>query len=172
VRHLRAGKKLSVDTQHRLALRRNLARSLFLKGRIVTTPTKAKAVRPFVEKLVTRAKYALELKAAGGAPYIHQVRVLRRDVSDRKALALLVDKIAPLCKDRAGGYTRILHDAKRQIGDRAPRVIFEFVDKPSAPAEGTPEEAKAKKPAPKGKKGGEAPETPAKGKTKAAAATA
>ena len=143
MRHLKSGRKLTADTQHRLAMRRNLARAIFLNGRVVTTVAKAKATRPFVEKLVTRAKKAVELKDTDRAAYIHQLRILRRDLPDRKILKLLVENIAPLCQDRPGGYTRILRDSKNRLGDNAPRAIWEFVDRP------TEDSSKSKK---KGKK--------------------
>ena len=130
MRHLKSGRKLTADTQHRLAMRRNLARAIFLNGRIVTTMAKAKATRPFVEKLVTRAKKAVALKDTNRDAYIHQLRLLRRDLPEREVLKLLVEQIAPLCSDRPGGYTRILRDSKNQLGDNAPRAIWEFVDRP------------------------------------------
>jgi large subunit ribosomal protein L17 len=136
MRHLRAGKKLTIDSQHRLALRRNLARALFINGRITTTMAKAKSTRPFVEKLVTRAKRARTLKDTDPSGYVHQLRVLRRDVPDRKVLKLLVERIAAICMDRPGGYTRIMRDAKNQLGDNAPRAIWEFVDRPDVTDEG------------------------------------
>lgn len=144
MRHLRSGRKLTADTQHRLAMRRNLARALFLNGRITTTMAKAKATRPFVEKLVTRARKANALKDSSREAYIHQLRILRRDIPDRQILKLLVERIAPLCKDRQGGYTRILRDAKNQLGDNAPRAIWEFVDRPAEEPEAKPDK-KAKK---------------------------
>ena len=133
MRHRVAGRRLAADTQHRLAMRRNLARGLFTRSRIVTTQAKAKAVRPFVEKLVTRARRAYGLKDTDRAGYVHQLRILRRDVPDRQLLRFLVETIAPAVKDRPGGYTRIVRDARNQLGDNAPRVIWEFVDRPSAP---------------------------------------
>lgn len=138
MRHRVAGKKLSADTQHRAAMRRNLARALFLNGRIVTTQAKAKATRRYVDRLITRARKANTLKTSDRAAYIHQLRVLGREIHDRAILHLLVDKIAPMCQDRPGGYTRIVRDAKNQLGDNAPRVIWEFVDRPveEASAEG------------------------------------
>ncbi len=132
MRHLRAGKKLTADTQHRLAMRRNLTRAILLNGRITTTVAKAKATRPFTEKLVTRACKALDLKDTNRAAYVHQLRLLRRDIPDRAVLKLLVEQIAPLCKNRPGGYTRIMRDSKNQLGDNAPRAIWEFVDRPEA----------------------------------------
>jgi large subunit ribosomal protein L17 len=161
MRHRVALKKLNADTQHRLAMRRNMARSLFLHGRVVTTSTKAKAFRPFVERLVTRARKAHTLKDTDRAAYIHALRVLRRDIPDREALKILVDRIAPLCAQRQGGYTRILRDAKNQLGDNAPRAIWEFVDRPKPEA------------APEGGEGEATEATGAKGaRTKTAAAKA
>jgi large subunit ribosomal protein L17 len=149
MRHMRAGRKLAVDSQHRTALRRNLARSLLLHGRITTTLAKAKATRPYVEKLVTRARRAAELKDGDRASYIHQLRVLRQEIPERKVLSLLVNQIAPLCKERPGGYTRILRHAKSQLGDNAPLAILEFVDRPTEAATTEVKEGDAKEPAPK-----------------------
>ena len=133
MRHRVAGRKLTRDTQHRTALRRNMVRALLINGRVVTTQAKAKAIRPYVEKLITRARKAAALKASGTKAdrqaYVHQVRLLAREVPDRKLLSLLVDVVGPMCQDRPGGYTRILRDAKNRLGDNAPRVIFEFVDR-------------------------------------------
>lgn len=149
MRHRVAGRKLTRDSQHRLALRRNLLRALLINGRIVTTMPKAKAVRPFVEKIVTRARRAAALKDDGRerAAYVHQVRLLRRDVPDRKLVTLLVDVVGPLVKDRPGGYTRILRDAKNRLGDNGARAIFEFVDKQASEPveEAPPAKGKAKK---------------------------
>ncbi len=134
MRHRIALKKLNADTQHRVAMRRNLARSLILHGRVITTTAKAKAFRPFVERLVTRARHAWTVKDSDRPGYVHALRMLRRDIPDREALKILVQKIAPLCLDRQGGYTRILRDAKNQLGDNAPRAIWEFVDRPKVEA--------------------------------------
>ncbi len=130
MRHRVAGRRLAADTQHRLAMRRNLARGLFLHSRIITTQAKAKAVRPFVERLVTRARRAYRLKDTDRPAYVHQVRLLARDVPDRELLRFLVETIAPTMQDRPGGYTRIVRDAHNQLGDNAPRVVWEFIDRP------------------------------------------
>jgi large subunit ribosomal protein L17 len=169
VRHRVAGKVLNADTQHRLAMRRNLARSLFLHGRVITTPAKAKAARPFTEKLITRARKALAAKSAGKGPeWIHYVRLVARDVPDRAVLKKLLAEVAPRA-NRPGGYTRILRDAKNQVGDNAPRAIFELVDRPEPTAE---EAAPAKEAAGKGEAKKAAAGKPAKaqkGKAKAPA---
>lgn len=141
MRHRVAGRKLTRDSQHRIALRRNLIRALLINGRITTTLAKAKAVRPYVEKLITRAKKAAELKDTDRAAFVHQVRLLAREVPDRKLLSLLTDVIGPMVKDRPGGYTRILREARNSLGDNAPRAIFEFVDRVEQPDE---DEAPAK----------------------------
>jgi large subunit ribosomal protein L17 len=150
MRHRVAGKVLNADTQHRLAIRRNLARNLFLHDRVVTTPAKAKAVRRYVEKLVTRARHALDAKKANDrALWLHEVRLLARDVTDRTALRRLLGEVAPRA-NRPGGYTRIVHESRRRVGDRAPLAIFEFVDRPAPVAEEPAPEA-AKKGAAKGR---------------------
>ena len=166
MRHRVAGKVLNADTQHRLALRRNLSRSLFLHGRIVTTMAKAKATRRFTEKLITRARHALAAKAAGNvAEWLHQVRILARDVKDKDVLRKLLAEVAPRA-NRPGGYTRIVRDWKNQVGDNAPRAIFELVDRP-APEADADETAAAKG---KGKAKAKTPSKPTKGKKAAAAA--
>ena len=118
MQHRKTGRKLGRKSSQRNALRRDVVNALYAHGRIVTTLAKAKAVRPYVEKLVTRARKAAALETTDRAAYIHQLRVLRQEIPDRKVLALLVKKIAPLCKDRPGGYPRIMRDAKLcEIGE-------------------------------------------------------
>jgi large subunit ribosomal protein L17 len=151
MRHRVALKKLNADTQHRVAMRRNLARSLILHGRVVTTTAKAKAFRPFVERIVTRARRAWSIKDSDRPAYIHALRILRRDIHERDVLKILVEKIAPLCATRQGGYTRILRDAKNQLGDNAPRAIWEFVDRPAPAADDATAEGAAAGEAPKGR---------------------
>lgn len=134
MRHRIAGRKLNIDTQHRLALRRNLSRSLFLHGRVVTTPAKAKYARPFAERLITCARKAVAAKAAGQkARWLHLVRLLARDIRERDVLKKLLSEVAPRA-NRPGGYTRILHSARRRVGDRAPLAVFELVDRPAPEA--------------------------------------
>jgi large subunit ribosomal protein L17 len=121
MRHRVHGRKLNRNTAHRKALRRNLARSLFLSfgGRehIITTPEKAKFARPFVEKLITLAK-------------VKTLPNFRRGLSllaDKPATKKLFDEIGPRYKERPGGYTRIVRTARRRLGDRARQVLFGFV---------------------------------------------
>ena len=133
MRHRVAGYQLGRDRDHRKALRRNLARSLFLHGKVVTTHAKAKAVRPFAEKLITLGKRG-DLAA--------RRRVLTL-LPDKDVVKKLFDEVAPKFQDRPGGYTRILKitDAKDRVtrlGDNAKVAILELVGKAE-------EEAKAAK---------------------------
>ena len=120
MRHRVAGRKLTRDSQHRIALRRNLVRALLINGRITTTLAKAKAVRPYVEKLVTRAKKAAAMRDSDRAGYVHQVRLLAREVPDRKLLSLLVDVIEPSVVEDASVHldVELLPAGGRSVGTR------------------------------------------------------
>jgi large subunit ribosomal protein L17 len=135
VRHLNKGRKLNRSGAHRVALKRNLTRSLFLsfEGReyVVTTQEKAKFVRPFAEKLITLAK----------AKTLHNYRRALQLLRNEDAVKQLFDKIAPRYVDRPGGYTRILRTSRRRLGDRASQVLFGFVRAPAPTASETPAQA-------------------------------
>jgi large subunit ribosomal protein L17 len=117
MRHQRTGKKLGRDSAHRKALYSNLAGALIQHGRIETTEAKAKAVRPFAEKMITLGKRG-DLAARRQA-----LAALR---SNDVVHQLFAD-VAPRFGDRAGGYTRIIKLGPRQ-GDAAAMVYLEFVD--------------------------------------------
>ncbi|MDZ7814953.1 MAG: 50S ribosomal protein L17 [Planctomycetota bacterium] len=119
MRHMKSGRKLGRNTNHRRATLRNIARNLFIHERITTTPAKAKAARRFAEKLITLAR----------KDTLHARRLALSRLPDRKVIDLLFEEIAPRFVDRPGGYTRIIPLAKRRLGDAAPQVIFELVDK-------------------------------------------
>ncbi len=121
MRHRIHGRKLNRSPAHRLALRRNLARSLFLtfgeKGYIITTREKAKYVRPFVEKLIT----------LGREKTLHNYRRGLKLLGDEDMVHRLFEQIGPAYRERPGGYTRILRTCRRRLGDRAVEVLFGFV---------------------------------------------
>lgn len=119
MRHKVAGWKLGRRTSHRIAMTRNMAASLIEHERIVTTVPKAKALRPFVEKLVTLAK----------VPDLHRRRLAFARLRDEDALSKLFSVLGPRFKDRPGGYTRILKLAKPRLGDNGKRAIIEFVER-------------------------------------------
>ena len=136
MRHRVFGKQLSRDTEHRKALRRNMAASLFEHGAIRTTPVKAKQLRPFVERLITIArKNTLAAR--------RQVVSLLRDramadktkpdeLLDKTVVQKLFTEIAPRYASRPGGYTRIIHLPQRRIGDGGKLVLMQLVQETTA----------------------------------------
>lgn len=120
MRHRVKTKKLSRTASHRKAMARNLVSALIEHERIETTLTKAKAHRPFAEKLVTLAK------EKNLANYRRALSLLG---NDKAAVAKLFDVLGPRFKERPGGYTRILKLEKPRLGDKAPRAFFEFVER-------------------------------------------
>jgi large subunit ribosomal protein L17 len=180
MRHRNKGRKLSRTASHRQAMSRNLACALLRRERVVTTPAKAKQVRPFVERLITLARRALPFKAGRNpgdrARYVHYYRLALQRLQDKEMAQKLFGEgrwleegsLAERYADRAGGYTRIIRlsgsrlgvpigdavsavpeltyemaGAERalrltgnRLGDNAPQVIFELVEKPGAVEEG------------------------------------
>ena len=125
MRHRVAHRKLGRVTEHRIALLRNQATALLRHERITTTVSKAKELRPFVERLITVAKRGL----ADGADNIRAVqarRLVRRDVADAEVAAKLFDTLAPRFAERAGGYTRLLRVGRR-VGDDAELAQVELI---------------------------------------------
>ena len=117
MRHKVKKVKLGTDKDHTTALVRNLAMSVIIYEKIKTTSKKAKAVQPFVERLITIAKKKEKMQA------IRELeRLLQHDNSSRKILEVLVDKY----KDRDSGFTRITKLGYRN-GDNAPVVQLELV---------------------------------------------
>lgn len=119
MRHHNRNKKFGRERNVRNALMRSLARNLINEERITTTETKAKALRPFVERLVT----------AGRADTVAARRLVAARLGGRAPEAKkLVSEIAPRFKERPGGYTRIIKVAPR-ISDGAKMAVIEFVSK-------------------------------------------
>ncbi len=173
MRHRRIGRKFGRNPSHQRALLRSLAIALILterdvedydtkemapktKGRIITTVPKAKELRPFIEKLVTKAVHAqdsiakakeLACKAEkntaewkawresdawkewvkASAPAVAARRAVYEKLDNREAVTLLFDVIAPRYVGRPGGYTRILKLAKPRLGDAGKQALIEFV---------------------------------------------
>jgi large subunit ribosomal protein L17 len=117
MRHRRAGRKLNRNATHRLALKRNLALALFRHERIITTVEKAKELRPFVEKLITKARTGtLHARRLAG------VHITKRSASDK-----LFQELGPRFAARKGGYTRILKTGHRK-GDAAEMARIELIE--------------------------------------------
>ena len=125
MRHLKHHQSLGVTREHRAALLSNLAAALIVHGRIETTLTKARALRPFIEKIITKAKKAAA--AAEKKDAIHLRRHALRKVRDEDAVTLLFNEKAAQFSKRSGGYTRIYKLAPRRIGDSAEMALIEFV---------------------------------------------
>ena len=117
MRHQRSGKKLGRDPAHRKALYSNLAGALIDHGRIQTTEAKAKAVRPFAEKMITLGKRG----------DLHARRQALAALRSNDVVHRLFADIAPRFVQRPGGYTRIVRLGQRQ-GDAAEMVYLELVD--------------------------------------------
>ncbi len=107
---------------------RNMAASVIEHERIITTVQKAKAVKPFVEKLVTLSKEATQ----------HNRRTAFSRLRNKDATIKLFDVLGPRFKDRPGGYCRIIKLSKRRLGDAGERAILEFVER--TPREDAPVE--------------------------------
>ena len=122
MRHHRAGKKLGRDSAHRKALYANLACALVEHGRIKTTVTKAKAVKPFAEQMITLGKRG-DLAAR---------RQAIAELRSQDAVHKLFAEVAPRFAERPGGYTRIVKIGPRQ-GDAAEMAYLELVDHEPAP---------------------------------------
>jgi large subunit ribosomal protein L17 len=149
MRHQRKVKKLQRPAAQRKALLSGLVADLITHKQIKTTLAKAKAVRPFAERMVTLGKRG----------DIHARRMAVAFLRSKSVVSELFDVIAPLAQSRAGGYTRITKLGQR-LSDSAPVAFIEWVDQPAdkttpAPAEAKPTEAAsedkpaAKKAAPK-----------------------
>jgi len=110
------GARLGGSSSHQAALLANLATSLFEHGRIKTTDAKARALRPYAEKLITHAK-----KGA-----LHNRREVMKKIRDKDVVHALFAEIGPFFADREGGYTRIIKVENRK-GDNAPMAVIELV---------------------------------------------
>jgi large subunit ribosomal protein L17 len=130
------GARLGGSPAHQRLILSNLATALFEHGRITTTEAKARRLRPYAEKLITKAKRG----------DLHNRREVLKTIRDKTVVHVLFTEIAPTFAERPGGYTRITKIGPRK-GDNAPMAVIELVTeeyKPSAPKA----KKKAEKPAP------------------------
>ena len=155
MRHNKKGRKLGTDYSHTKAMKRSLVSALFLNDRIKTVESRAKEIRPQVDKVITWAKRG----------DLHSRRLAIAYLNDKELVREIFEKVAQgMFQDRPGGYTRIMKLGPRK-GDNAPMVIMELVTEPVAKK--TTEEAKpaakkaTKKAAPKKVEADEAPKAEA-----------
>ena len=125
MRHSKRRHLLGVTGPHRSAMMSNLALALIKNGRIETTLAKAKALRPYIEKIITLAKKAK--KANDAARKLHFRRLAIARVRDKKAVAILFDERVNEFIERPGGYTRIYKLGQR-VGDAAEMGLIELID--------------------------------------------
>jgi large subunit ribosomal protein L17 len=132
------GPRLGGSPAHERLLLANLATALFRHGKITTTETKAKRLRPLAEQLITKAKRG----------DLHARRRVLTVVRDKDVVFALFDEIAPRYASRNGGYTRIIKTVPRK-GDNAPMAIIELVEElveaPAAPAKKAARKAAAQR---------------------------
>ncbi len=138
MRHRKANPKLNRPTDQRLAMLRELAAGVIYDTRIETTLVRAKATRPYLERLVTKAvrgrKLDLEAEKASDqavaqqlrAQAIHLRRLVRAKLQNPALVKHLFDQVAPHFMERPGGYTRIIRTRRRR-GDGAEMAFLEFV---------------------------------------------
>ena len=133
MRHNKAINHLGRKSGHRKALLANMASSLILQKRITTTVAKAKALKSYVEPLITKSK----------DDSTHSRRVVFSYLKNKEAVSELFRTIAPKIADRPGGYTRVLHTGFRQ-GDAAEMALIELVDFNEAALASAPQKAEKK----------------------------
>lgn len=117
MRHQCGNKKLGKPTDQRIALLRSLSRALILHGKIQTTDVRAKALRGFVENLITLGKEGS----------VHSVRRALAILPDKDAISIVFKNLAPRYEKRPGGYTRVIRAGFRR-GDASPVSVIELVD--------------------------------------------
>jgi large subunit ribosomal protein L17 len=150
----RKGARLGGSPAHQRLILSNLATALFEHGRITTTETKARVLRPVAEKLITKAKKG----------DLHNRREVLKTIRDKSVVHTLFTEIAPTFAERPGGYTRITKIGPRK-GDNAPMAVIELVTEEYKPKAKTAKPARGKKaePAPAPAEEAPADEAPAEG---------
>ena len=118
MRHGIAGRKLNRKSSHRIALLKNLSKSLIVNEQIETTLPKAKDLRPFVEKILTMGK----------SNTLHSKRKVLAYLGDQSLVNKVFDVLAKRYSKRNGGYVRIIKSGFR-YGDSAPKAIIELVER-------------------------------------------
>lgn len=131
MRHRIAGRRLGRDSEHRVAMRRNLASSLFEHETISTTIEKAKEVKPFAEKLITLAKKGTLAARRRAIELLNDREIVKDEegepVKSGTVIRKLFSEIGPRYLDRPGGYTRIIRLAQTRLGDNGQLCLLQLV---------------------------------------------
>ena len=131
------GARLGGSPAHQRLILSNLATQLFENGRITTTEAKARLLRPYAEKLITKAKKG----------DLHNRREVLKVIRDKGVVHVLFTEIAPTFAERPGGYTRITKIGPRK-GDNAPMAVIELVTEAYSPKAPSTKKTEAAAPAP------------------------
>ncbi len=131
MRHRVAGRQLSRTSEHRLAMRRNMTVSLFEHETISTTIRKAKEVKGFAEKMITLGKKGTLAARRRAIALLGDRDIIKEEdgqlVKKGTIIGKLFSDLGPRYLDRPGGYTRIIHLAKRRLGDNGQLVLLQLV---------------------------------------------
>jgi large subunit ribosomal protein L17 len=133
--HMIFGRQLSRDTEHRIAMRRNLVQSLFEHGKVRTTMPKAKEVRGLAEKLITLSRLGTVNARRKVIALLNDRRLVdaEQEFTGKTVVQKLFDEIAPKFEGRSGGYTRIIKTGEWRIGDAGDIVLLQLADEKLAP---------------------------------------
>ncbi len=133
--HMIFGRQLSRDTEHRIAMRRNLVQSLFEHGKVRTTMPKAKEVRGLAEKLITLSRLGTVNARRKVIALLNDRRLVdsEQEFTGKTVVQKLFDEIAPKFVGRPGGYTRIIKTGNWRIGDAGDIVVLQLADETLAP---------------------------------------
>ncbi len=133
--HRLFGRQLSRDTEHRIAMRRNLVQSLFEHGAVRTTMPKAKEVRGLAEQCITLSRKGTVTARRKVTALINDRKLVDEDqeFTGQTVVQKLFTEIAPKFTDRNGGYTRIIKTSDFRIGDAGDIVLLQLADEKLAP---------------------------------------
>jgi len=149
MRHRVAGRRLSRTGEHRLAMRRNLAASLFEHETISTTAEKAKEVKAFAEKLITLAKKGTLSARRQAIAMLGNRDIISneegRPVRKGTIIGKLFSELGPRYLDRPGGYTRIIRLSLTRLGDNGRLVLLQLVGQDEGSKKKSPSTKKARK---------------------------
>jgi len=134
-RHMMRGRQLSVDTEHRKAIRRNLVQSLFEHGKIRTTLPRAKEVQAMAERLITLARTGTLNARRHVISILGDRRLVdeEQEFTGKKVVQKLFEEVAPQFSDRPGGYSRITKLSDFRIGDGGSLVLLQLLTEKTPP---------------------------------------
>lgn len=137
MRHRVAGRRLGRDSEHRLAMRRNIVASLFEHETISTTIEKAKEVKSFAEKLITLAKKGTLPARRRAIALLGNRDIVNKDgEKEGTVIGKLFSEIGPRYLDRPGGYTRIIRLSLKRLGDNGQLVLLQLIGEDESTTKG------------------------------------